>query len=367
MEPPNSSEESVNEVSLETPSARQRSGSARSIASPTGSGHKKTLSGNLLSKFPWLKHQPQSPDKETLEDNTFPPLPGNEDPPPSPRHPAVENVISQNQIRKRKSSLRKTALLGTGKLRLDRRFSNPEAQKKSPTRTERKGSQKSPNRFAFELPDANSSSESNPQDPDRTAFPTLQTADVPKTSLDGESGTASPITSPTGTYASTTDDDEGITLPASLDGALFSPAIKSASSSPPSSESSGPVQISPMRRHSSVKTKSPLAASQISEFVDIDQDWDYSETEWWGWVILIVTWIVFVVGMGSCFEVWSWAWDVGQTPYAPPELEDDPTLPIVGYYPALIILTAVMSWVWVVVAWVGLKYFKHAKIQSEDT
>ena len=90
-----------------------------------------------------------------------------------------------------------------------------------------------------------------------------------------------------------------------------------------------------------------------------DVDWDYSETEWWGWIILIVTWLVFVVGIGSCFEVWSWAWDVGETPYAPPELEDDPTLPIVGYYPALIILTAVMSWVWVVVAWVGMKYFKH--------
>jgi hypothetical protein len=95
--------------------------------------------------------------------------------------------------------------------------------------------------------------------------------------------------------------------------------------------------------------------------------WDYSETEWWGWIILIVTWLVFVVGIGSCFEVWSWAWDVGETPYAPPELEDDPTLPIVGYYPALIILTAVMSWVWVVVAWVGMKYFKHANISGDDS
>jgi hypothetical protein len=95
--------------------------------------------------------------------------------------------------------------------------------------------------------------------------------------------------------------------------------------------------------------------------------WDYSETEWWGWIILMVTWLVFVVGIGSCFEVWSWAWDVGETPYAPPELEDDPTLPIVGYYPALIILTAVMAWVWVVVAWVGMKYFKHANISGDDS
>jgi len=100
--------------------------------------------------------------------------------------------------------------------------------------------------------------------------------------------------------------------------------------------------------------------------LSIDDTWDYSETEWWGYIILIVTWLVFVIGMGSCFGVWSWAWDVGTTPYAPPEFEDDPTLPIVGYYPSLMVLTGVMSWVWVVVAWVGMKYFKHAKIGGDD-
>ncbi|KAK4082118.1 uncharacterized protein Triagg1_1930 [Trichoderma aggressivum f. europaeum] len=112
------------------------------------------------------------------------------------------------------------------------------------------------------------------------------------------------------------------------------------------------------------KAKSPLSysASTLPQQV---VGWDYSETEWWGWVVLTVTWFVFVIGMGSCFEVWRWAWDVGTTPYAPPEFEDDPTLPIVGYYPALITLTCVMAWVWVVVAWVGMKYFRHAKISGD--
>lgn len=45
---------------------------------------------------------------------------------------------------------------------------------------------------------------------------------------------------------------------------------------------------------------------------------------------------------------------------------DDEGLPIPGYYPALMILTIVMAWVWVVVAWVGMKYFKHAKIQPQS-
>lgn len=121
------------------------------------------------------------------------------------------------------------------------------------------------------------------------------------------------------------------------------------------------------------RARSPLIAPELSTSasnlevsVGVSGGWDYSETEWWGWIILLVTWLVFVVGIGSSFGVWSWAWDVGETPYAPPELEDDPTLPIVGYYPALMVLTAVMAWVWVVVAWVGMKYFKHANIASDD-
>jgi hypothetical protein len=116
-------------------------------------------------------------------------------------------------------------------------------------------------------------------------------------------------------------------------------------------------------RKSSIPAPLPIGMPSIR----LTQSHDYRETEWWGWIILFVTWIVFVVGMGSCLEVWSWAWDVGETPYAPPELEDDPTLPIVGYYPALIVMTGVMAWVWVIVAWVGMKYFRHAKVwDGED-
>ncbi|KAK3359925.1 hypothetical protein B0T25DRAFT_114813 [Lasiosphaeria hispida] len=141
------------------------------------------------------------------------------------------------------------------------------------------------------------------------------------------------------------------------------------------SESAGAGGISGMpsiqhRRSTIQRAKSPLALTSLAGLSTTplpapDADWDYAETEWWGWVVLIVTWTVFVIGMGSCFGVWSWAWDVGTTPYAPPELEDDPTLPIVGYYPALMILTGVMAWVWVVVAWVGMKYFRHARVSGD--
>ena len=152
-----------------------------------------------------------------------------------------------------------------------------------------------------------------------------------------------------------------------------------------------PPSLPPPRRHrSSRRARSPLADASVSATsllapslatttaasavptpatpptADDDEDDDGAATARWGWLLLLGTWVVFVGGVGSCLGVWSWAWDVGATPYAPPELEDDPTLPIVGYYPALAVLTAgVVSWVWVGVAWVGMKYFRHAKVLGE--
>ncbi|KAK5284844.1 hypothetical protein LTR98_011303 [Exophiala xenobiotica] len=107
------------------------------------------------------------------------------------------------------------------------------------------------------------------------------------------------------------------------------PALRQIPSSTSSFGDSYCIQ-EPMRRIFASRTRSPLATQpqSIAGTPPDEEGWDYTETAFWGHVILIVTWIVFVVGMGSCFDVWSWAWDVGETPYAPPELEDDPTLPI---------------------------------------
>lgn len=162
---------------------------------------------------------------------------------------------------------------------------------------------------------------------------------------------ASPvISSPEDVYASTTEDERSPEYQASASSSISSFGL-------PANHN-----LSSLRRRSHHSDRRPSIDVHPLVEPDFEDEWDYSETEWWGWIILIVTWVVFVVVMGSCFGVWSWAWDVGETPYAPPELEDDDTLPITGYYPVLIVCTAVMSWVWVVIAWVGMKYFRHAKV-----
>lgn len=199
-----------------------------------------------------------------------------------------------------------------------------------------------------------------------------------------------PASSPTmmSYSTTTTDDEDGLHMARRPGSTASSPLLRperfssgSESYFPSGGLLSLTARIPLQRRRSEHRAKSPLALASLSSTMPargVSQEhhhrlhhhhhpaeWDYSETEWWGWVVLFVTWFVFVTGMGSCLGVWSWAWDVGTTPYAPPELEDDPTLPIVGYYPALIILTCIMAWVWVVVAWMGMKYFRHAKISGD--
>jgi hypothetical protein len=201
-----------------------------------------------------------------------------------------------------------------------------------------------PRRFNYRNASLNSSSDSGFSQP----VPHLLASRVASTA------------SAAGPYASTTDEDE---IPP-----LHRQPVSGSHSSYDtlSLQAQSPVTTLQHRRSNRPGQLVSLAVVETPAALALDDDWDYSETEWWGWVMLLGTWLVFVVGMGSCLGVWSWAWDVGQTPYAPPELEDDPTLPITGYYPALIVCTVVMAWIWVVVAWVGMKFFKHSKLTSDE-
>ncbi|KAL8770882.1 MAG: hypothetical protein Q9209_003533 [Squamulea sp. 1 TL-2023] len=273
-------------------------------------------------------------------------------------------ALKQTKTRKRKGSLRKTALLGTGRLRSDS-SAKSDANKEDHDAGAVAGSSSQPQSSTEDLLTP-------------TPLPPKIQPPVPWVShpVHGILHKALIEHTPAGkalqkppTLSSTTDEDHIILDPTAPLTAqkLPIPLAKAASFSSGSStsESYFPPQIAATNRRTRHSPKSPLS-TVAAEALPSLEEWDYSETRWWGWVVLIVTWIVFVVGMGSCLGVWSWAWDVGETPSAPPEFEDDDTLPIVGYYPALFILTGVMAWVWVTVAWVGMKYFKHAKMGGED-
>jgi hypothetical protein len=270
------------------------------------------------------------------------------------RASSLATALRQNQGRQRKGSLRKAAM---AKMR-ERSTSLRKA--KTPTITTTMSLDPSDEatasgRFSYENAPLNSSSDSGwlPATQLSPSSPALIYTPPDGPGRPAPSLLASPMTSPVAPYASTTDEDDSMSF--------YRPSAAGNDFSF-SAANQGSVTSLAHRRSTRSNRRTSISAVLTPAEADPDDEWDYSETEWWGWVVLIATWIVFVVGMGSCLGIWSWAWDVGETPYAPPDLEDDATLPITGYYPALIVCTAVTSWVWVVVAWVGMKYFRHAKV-----
>lgn len=313
-----------------------------------------STTGGLLSRLPFIK---MSSSSSKMYDYN------NDDPPaPAPGSRTIATAIQQqHKTRRRRGSLRKVALLGRGAQR-DRRDSSPltvDTSTATPSGPESADTTpKAMNQYdALGL----NAADLTPRPPTDAHASRTSLANPTASSTSGPPITDARERESSTVYNSTTDEDEMVQLPHSS--GSMRPSL-------PMSSTSGSYFrniVSTQRRRSFHQVKSPLSYNGLSTtpLQPPDSDWDYSETEWWGWVVLIATWLVFVVGMGSCLGIWSWAWDVGKTPYAPPELEDDPTLPIVGYYPSLMILTCVMAWVWVVVAWVGMKYFRHAKISGD--
>ncbi|KAI9896233.1 hypothetical protein N3K66_008405 [Trichothecium roseum] len=263
----------------------------------------------------------------------------------------------QSRTRRRKGSLRKVALLGRG-VEHERKDSSPLVSDASPAMAQTESRETTPRassqRDALGI-DVDGTNLASKPTAIRSIIPANQTTNSSTSSVLMER-------EPSMSYTSTTDEEDVLQFPPSS--TQLRPTLALSTASDPYYSAAADT----IRRRSFHQAKSPLSYTgglTSSNLPAAEAEWDYAETEWWGWVVLIVTWLVFVMGMGSCFGVWSWAWDVGRTPYAPPELEDDPTLPIVGYYPALIMLTGVMAWVWVFHAWLGMKYFRHAKISGD--
>ncbi|KAI5360668.1 Putative phosphatidylinositol N-acetylglucosaminyltransferase subunit Y [Septoria linicola] len=375
------------------------------------SEHRRSISGNILAKFNFLNRLSEDgrpPSREKESELKPPKSPrssksrksiDDDEPTTSPVSPlkgegAMAAALKATKSRKRKGSLRKTALLGTRRLVTETRErrnsvlqrvpSTKQVQQTQAARVDdldhelkvqpplaREASSSALNtQSSYENVQAASSSESGWLESAAATSARLSLLTdhrpqheqrKPSAELKSPLDLKSPESN--ASYASTTDDDDVLTFgrPANNYISQLKPVSSAATSYFPESSLS--------RRQSSKHSRSPLSqnlTSALSTFPSsplTQEPHDYTETEYWGWVILVVTWLIFTVGMGSCLEIWSWAWDVGETPYAPPELEDDPTLPIVGYYPALIVLTGVVAWVWITVAWIGMKYFRHAKIE----
>ncbi|KAI7367771.1 hypothetical protein KC354_g3156 [Hortaea werneckii] len=410
-----------------SPTAPSAPTAPTSASSQKPSGHKRSFSGSILQKLNLLRHAP-SQDASSLAKEALQRSPKREKSRPSiddddddvtPKasrmasvkaEGAIPSALAQVKGRKRKGSLRKTALLGGRRITADGRERKNSLSVKSPlsksssqpqgavdltaspedARSSAKPLPAPRRQFSYESSTAPSSTESTWSGDAPAVTSTRlslvteakaqqqiqsQTGNAAATKSTHELGSPLDLKSPVSqtSYTSTTDDDDVLTFDRPT---VANTAFGTAPGYPkPLPQQSISYLEAPSSSHSSRRStkkrhpeRSPLSrtlsASSLHFPNEPESPHDYSTTATYGYAILVVTWLTFAVGMGSCLDLWSWAWDVGETPYAPPELEDDPTLPIVGYYPALMVLVAgVVGWGWCLVAWVGVKYFRHAKIE----
>lgn len=95
----------------------------------------------------------------------------------------------------------------------------------------------------------------------------------------------------------------------------------------------------------------------------------------WGWIILVSTWVLFIWGVGSMFGIWKAAYyyycfkvNNSQGSFTYPSAvryslsyEKETGYPISEYYPCLFFMIFIVSWVWCITSWMGLKFYRHTK------
>lgn len=91
----------------------------------------------------------------------------------------------------------------------------------------------------------------------------------------------------------------------------------------------------------------------------------------YGYLFLIVTWILFIFAMGTIFNLWQWCFnenniliDYLKSIYWINILLDDikdQNKIVDNYYIYIFFLNFVILWIWAVVSWISMKLFRHSK------
>lgn len=84
-----------------------------------------------------------------------------------------------------------------------------------------------------------------------------------------------------------------------------------------------------------------------------------------GWLILLSTWIIVIVGIASMLGLWDNKlepiFSLDPEDLSRARYEKETGYPIPGYYSCLVFMTFIASWVWCIISWMGMKFFRHTK------
>ncbi|KAG0682448.1 hypothetical protein C6P40_001484 [Pichia californica] len=127
------------------------------------------------------------------------------------------------------------------------------------------------------------------------------------------------------------------------------------------------------------KRKYKLVSPSTLSNMHTENDEEYEQQEEYlrnlkiyGYLIIITTWCVFVVTIGTIFNLWQWCFKINpkyidmlkSTSWVNFILEDinQQNVNVVdNYYILLFILTFVILWIWAVDSWISMKLFRHSK------
>ncbi len=116
-----------------------------------------------------------------------------------------------------------------------------------------------------------------------------------------------------------------------------------------------------------------LFTSEIAESTPKQMDIYMHELRMRGYFIRILTWLTFVLGMGSIFGLWDWCFRLYlaslcriQIPIIGPVFNylksaASDKMVVDHYYTYAFLLNFVIIWLWCVASWLGMKLFRHSK------
>lgn len=92
----------------------------------------------------------------------------------------------------------------------------------------------------------------------------------------------------------------------------------------------------------------------------------------YGYMIIIITWLVFTISIGTIFNLWQWCFKFN--PYYLESLKSIPWIDVIindinqqnsnavdNYYILYFFLIFVILWIWAVDSWISMKLFRHSK------
>lgn len=123
----------------------------------------------------------------------------------------------------------------------------------------------------------------------------------------------------------------------------------------------------------SSKGQTPLVNIHCENDEELEQRDEYLKNlKMYGYMIIFITWLIFIVSIGTIFNLWQWcfsfdpyyiAWfkSIHWISVLIDDVKQQNESAVDNYYILLFFLVFVILWIWAVDSWISMKLFRHSK------